>query len=309
MVCLLTALMIGLATPAPSTASSRDGAVVARVDGITVTEQDVTRELSGPRPLRYHGGRIDPTESRRHSTLERLIDRVLLLGECRRRGLSPREADVLRLSRARPPRDDLARPTAEQARATLCRAALLQPLVDPPVSQADLRRAWMAVAPEEFRVPDAYSRHRYDEQETVTTTPIWFVGRAWTLEVPATATHAEQAAAEAELLAAVARRAAPAPGGKIKRSDVAHDDPRWGKALMASAPGTSSAPRVSEGQVVVLERTDDRFADVVHELYFRQAGPRMEAEIREARMTAAGIELMARLRSRARITYVASDGL
>lgn len=270
-------------------------AVLARVDGAPITRSAVEAVL-GPAAHRASPAESAARAQRRGVVVERLIDRALVLRACRAAGLWP---DATRMQAALSERQlaapdplfpgEAAADRTEAVRFRLCARALVAAEVEAPVTPDELRAAWQA------------------EAERNTAGPASIRGRRWEIGHAAFASEAEAAAAlKAAVDAGVAGGAglgASLTGGDagVHAWPLRGDDPAWGETLRALAPGARSAARRNGETLVLVQRDMDTAGAAAHETDFAGARPRLEAQIRGARRSAALQALLARLRSTARI--------
>lgn len=292
----LALLLLGLAPgPNPAQAARPRDAVLARVDGAPITRSAV-EALLGPAPRHASPAEAGARAQRRAVVVERLIDRALVLRACRSAGLWPDATRVQvalserQLAATDPgsPGEDTAERT-EAVRFRLCARALVAAEVEAPVTPEALRAAWQA------------------EAERSAATPATIRGRRWEIGHAAFATEADAAAA---LQAAVDAGVAGGTGlgaslsggdGGVHAWPLRGDDAAWGETLRGLAPGARSAARRNGDTLVLVQRDPATAGAAARETDFAGARPRLEAQIRGARRSAALQALLTRLRSTARI--------
>lgn len=292
----LALLLSGLAlSPAATLAARPRDAVLARVDGAPITLAAVEAVL-GPAPHHASPAETAARAQRRGVVVERLIDRALVLRACRAAGHWP---EATRVQAALAERQlaapdpvfpgEAAADRTEAVRFRLCARALVAAEVEAPVTPDELRAAWQS------------------EAERSAAGPAAIRGRRWEIGHAGFATEADAAAAlKAAVDAGVAGGAglgASLTGGDagVHAWPLRGDDPAWGETLRALAPGARSAARRNGDTLVLVQRDADTAGAAAHETDFAGARPRLEAQIRGARRSAALQTLLSRLRSTARI--------
>jgi hypothetical protein len=290
-------LTIGGPAPAALARAARPSdVVVARVEGTPITQAAVEAVL-GPAPRNPSPAEATARAQRRGVVVERLIDRALVLRACRAAGLWP---DATRVDAALAERHrwtpDPASPDApdrtEAVRFRLCARALVANEVEAPISPEALRAAWQADVARSEAGPAAIRGRR------------WEIGLA-DFAREADAAAALRAAADAGVAEGAGLGASLTGGGTgVHAWPVRADDPAWGETLRGLSPGARSAARRNGDTLVLVQRDPATAGAGAPDTDFTGARPRLEAQIRGERRSAALQALLTRLRSGARIQRV-----